>query len=75
MAICEWLLLDVQARDERMPLVGREQPGDHLDGGCFACAIVAQKSHDFSRLDIEMDVIHGGEIAKSFGEPFGFNQK
>ena len=53
-----------------LPLDGREQRGQHLDGGGLAGAVGPQKGEDFAFGDLEGDVIDGGEIAEFLTNPW-----
>ena len=43
---------------------GRQQRGEHLDGGGFAGAVGAQEGEDLALGDIESDIVDGGEVAE-----------
>ena len=50
---------------------GREQAGEHLDGGGFAGAVGAEEAEELAGLDGEVDVVDGGEVAETAGEARG----
>ncbi len=50
---------------------GREEAGEHLDGGGFAGAVGAEEAEELAGGDGEIDVLNGGEIAETTGEACG----
>ena len=52
---------------------GLQEAGEHFHGGGFAAAVAAEEAEDFAFFDGEADVIHGGEVAKGFGEAVCFD--
>jgi hypothetical protein len=43
----------------QLPAAGMEQPAQHLEGGGFAGAVRAQKTHHLARLDREFKIPYG----------------
>ena len=59
---------EVEAEDLDVAGGGREQAGEHFDGGGFAGAVGAEEAEELARGDGEGDVIDGGEGAEAAGE-------
>ncbi len=49
------------------PGTGREQPGEHLDGGGFPRAIGAEEAEELSGGDAQVDVVNGHEFPETAG--------
>ena len=50
---------------------GREEAGEHLDGGGFACAVGAEEAKKLAGFDGEIDVVDGGEAVEGASERVG----
>jgi len=61
----------VKAEDLNAAGGGGEESGEHFDGGGFAGAVGAEEAEELTRRDGEVDVLNGGEIAKTSGEVGG----
>src|SRR4029078_461757 len=47
---------------------GGHQPAQHPDGSGFAGAVRSQEAEDLARLDVQVQVGNGGEIAEALGQ-------
>ena len=61
---------EIGAENGHAPFAGREQAGEHLDGGGFSGAIGAEKSEELAGSDGQIDVVHGEELAEAAREIF-----
>lgn len=59
---------DLLAVELDRTLVGMVDAGNHLDEGRLPRAVVPHQAHDLSRVDLEIDVIHGRKTAEPLGE-------
>ena len=59
------------AEQLRLALGRRQQAGQHLHGRRLAAAVRAEKAENLAVLDVEADVVDGGEIAEALGQPVG----
>ena len=64
---------DVQPADRRAARSGLQQAAQHANGGGFARAVRAQESEDFAAADVEIDMIHGDEIAEALHQVVDFD--
>ena len=64
---------EVGAEDADRSGGGREQAGEHLDGGGFAGAVGAEEAEELPGLHGEVHVVDGGEVAKAAGELGGLD--
>ena len=51
-----------------VPLSGRFESGDESQRGGLATAALADDDHEFSSIDVEVGLIHGGDGAKLLGQ-------
>ena len=56
-----------------LPPVGRLKPRKHAHGGGLACPVGSQETENLAPMDLEGDVVYGGKIAETLGQPFHFN--
>ena len=61
--------LDRLAEQQGRALGRRQQPGQHLHRRRLAAAVGAEESEDLAALDLELDVVDGGEAAEALGQP------
>ncbi len=54
---------DRVAHQAGVAAAGREQAGEHGDGGAFAGSVGAKQAEDLALLNGEIQRLHGGEIA------------
>ena len=73
LANLRWLADDVEARDARRAVVGREQRGQDPDGGRLAGAVRAEQAEDDCRLDAEVDARERMHVAVALAEPVGLD--
>ena len=59
---------DVEPRHAALAGGGRQQAGEHLDGGGLAGAVGPQEAEDLAGLDLEGHAVHGREVAEAAGE-------
>ena len=50
---------------------GREEAGEHLDGGGFAGAVGSEEAEELAGLDVEIDVVDCGEAIEDAGKGVG----
>ena len=62
------LLLDVEPAHEGRAGRRTQKAADHLDRRRLARAVGAEKAKDFAAAHIEVDVVHGDLVAKTFDE-------
>src|SRR5262249_38776396 len=60
---------DVDAADLDGAVVGRDQPGEDVDGGRLACAVRAEQSHHPAGVDVEVDPPQDGAVAPALDQP------
>ena len=65
----------IQAADPRQPAARLEQPAQKPYHRGLARTIRAEKAEDRALLDLEADVINGGEVAKPLGQPFTLDHR
>jgi hypothetical protein len=46
------------------------EPGDHVEAGCFTCAIRSYQAMDLSALHSQADIIQSLQTAKSLASAF-----
>jgi hypothetical protein len=46
------------------------EPGDHVEAGCFTCAVRADQAMDLSTLYSETDIIQSLQTAESLARAF-----
>ena len=51
-----------------------QQAGQHFHGGGLAAAVAAEKAENLAFLNGEADMVHGGEIAETLGQPVRFHR-
>ena len=56
------------AEQQRLSFGGWQKPGQHLHRRRVAAAIGADEAEYLTPLDIEIDVVNGGEVAKPAGQ-------
>ena len=61
---------DVQTQALTVPLVGREQPGQHADGRGLAGTVGSEKAVDLAALDLHGEIAHDRAAIEAFGEAF-----
>ena len=54
---------DVEARHRRAARRGRQQRGEHVDGGRLAGAVGPEEAVDLARRDLEVDAVDGVDVA------------
>ena len=62
LADLEGRLHDVVSRDPGGPCGGREDRGQHAQGGGLARAVGAEQTHDLARLALEVEAAHRGHL-------------
>ena len=55
---------DVLSVDENPPLIGRQEPADHVEEGGLAGPVVTEQADDLTRPNFEVDVVDGGDPAE-----------
>ena len=63
--------IEIEAENFDSPATGREQPGEHLDGGRFPCAIGAEEAEELSGSNAQVDAIDGNEFSETAGQALG----
>lgn len=58
----------IKTKDVDRTFRGSRQAKEDLQGRCFARAVGAKESHDFSPLHRQGEIIHGAEMIKAFIE-------
>ena len=59
---------DVGAIDPDLAVIGADQAHNHVETGCLARTVRAQKAHHFAALQAERDIMDNLTLAKGFGE-------
>ncbi len=59
---------DMITGDEGVAAGGVQNAEEHFDGGGFSGPVGAEEAEDFAGVDVEADVIDGGETAEIFGQ-------
>ena len=67
------LVDDVVARDPRRALGGRQQRGEHQDGGGLARSVGAEKAVDLARLHLEVDAVDRADVLELPDEAFNLD--
>ena len=67
------VLRDVVAEHDAAPLVGREQPADHADGGGLAAAVGAKEAVDGALRNLHREMVDDGLLAEALGEALDIN--
>ena len=57
------------AQDHRVPRIGHEQPGDHIERGRLACAIGADQAVEGADRDVERQAVDGYLVAEMLEQP------
>jgi hypothetical protein len=70
--VCCEIAADIFAAKKNLAFAGREEAGDHFDGGAFAGTVGAEIAEDVMRFDAEGNVGDGGDAGVAFGEVFDF---
>ena len=65
------ILRQIDAENFACARRGREQAGEHFDGGGFAGAVGAQKSEELAGSDAQIYVVDGDELAETSREVLG----
>src|SRR2546426_2319263 len=64
---------DIEAFDMSLAAAERQEAGEHFDDGGLSAAIGAEETEDFAFLDVEADIVDGGEAAETAHEMLGSN--
>src|ERR1043166_5164883 len=67
------LLHHVHPDDVGAPRAGRDQPGEHPDGGGLAAPVGAEESEDFSPCHVEVEALDRHDRAEDLAEPAGYD--
>ncbi len=59
---------DVLAQDADAAGLRGDRAGEHADGRGLAAAVRAEEPEDLASGDVEVDAVHGGEVAETLGE-------
>src|SRR5207249_2103230 len=62
---------DIEAFDMSLAAAERQEAGEHFDDGGLSAAIGAEETEDFAFLDVEADIVDGGEAAEAAHEMLG----
>ncbi len=62
--------VEIDAEDFDASGAGREQAGQHFDGGGFTRAIGAEEAEELSGGDAQVDVVNGYEFSEAAGQAF-----
>src|SRR5262249_50668364 len=65
----------VLAEDAHLSAGGREQTGEHLDGGGFAGAVRSEKTVKRSAPDLQVETVHSADRAELPRESPSFNRE
>ncbi len=68
------LCVDVVTADSSFARGGFKQPREHPNGGGLTGAVGTEEAVDFTGVNLQIEMIHGGNRAKFFGETPGFDQ-
>lgn len=63
----------IEACHARLAAGGTTKPRKHAHGGGLACPVGSQETENLAPMDLEGDVVYGGKIAETLGQPFHFN--
>ncbi|MNQ89711.1 hypothetical protein D3C85_1050260 [compost metagenome] len=58
----------VLALEQDLPLAGRQNAADEVEGGGLAGAIGADQAHDLARHHLQADCVHGLDAAETLGD-------
>jgi hypothetical protein len=61
--------MEILAENPHVSRGGFEQPRQHFYGGGLTRTVRSQKAEKLSRLDVQGNVVHGGEPTEAPGEP------
>ncbi len=50
----------------------RVNPGDHIKDGGLASAVGPDHAQDFALMNLEIEIVNGGQTAEIFGQGFCF---
>ncbi len=65
----------VQAQDGQRAVADRRDARDHPHRGGLAGAVGAQEAERFAGRDVEVDGVHGGELAEPLGQSAGMDER
>ena len=68
------VLDDVEAGDARRAAVRRQEGGENADGGRLARPVGAEKPEDAARLDAEVDLVEGDDVAVTLPQAVGLDR-
>ena len=63
----------IEACHARLASGGTTKPRKHTHGGGLACPVGSQETENLAPMDLEGDVVYGGEVTETLGQPFHFN--
>ena len=63
--------VEIEAENFDAPGGGREQAGEHLDGGGFARAVGAEEAEELSGRDAQVDAVNGHKFAEAAAQALG----
>src|SRR5579863_1466009 len=63
--------VEVESEDLDLPGTGREQSGEHLDGGGFPCAVGAEEAEELAGRHLQVDAVDGKQLAEAAGQALG----
>ena len=65
----------VLSQNAHLSARGRQQAGQHFDGGGLAGAVGAEKAEELPGGDAEVHILHGNEVSEAASQIFGCDRR